>query len=251
MNDLVSIIIPVYNCEQFLKETIESVKKQSYINWELIIINDASTDNSLKVIEENIKECKEKVKLISLEENQGVANARNIGTNTANGKYIAFLDADDIWKNEKLEKQLKFMKENEYAFTYTSFTYLKDDRKKNVRSISQKQDYKDALKNTEILTSTVMIDVSKINKELIQMPNARRGQDAATWWKILRNGNTAYGLDERLTLYRRRKQSLSINKMTAMKRTWNLYRNVEKLNLCSSIFYFCCYAWNAVKRRIV
>ena len=249
--ELISIIMPVFNCAKYLEETITSVKKQTYTNWELIIIDDASTDNSLEEIKKNIVGYEKKIKTIHLPENKGAANARNIGLTHATGNYIAFLDADDIWIENKLEEQIKYMQKNDYGFTYTSYTYLKNSSKKCVRKIPPKLRYKDALKNTVILTSTVMIDIRIIDKKLLKMPDIKRGQDMATWWQILKQGNTAYGLDKRLTIYRRRKDSLSFRKNIALKRTWNLYRHVEKFSLLKALYYYTCYMYNAIKRRIV
>lgn len=248
---LVSIIMPVYNCEKYLDESIKSVKNQTYKNWELIIIDDDSTDNSWEKIEKNAKRYEDRIKSIRLFENKGAANARNTGLELAKGDYISFFDADDIWKENKLEEQIKFMQKNNYAFTYTSYTYLKKNSKKEVKKVPSKLNYKDALKNTVILTSTVIIDIRKIDIQLLVMPNIKRGQDMATWWQILKQGNIAYGLDERLTIYRRRKDSLSFRKKIALKRTWNLYRNVEKFSILKSIYYYLCYMYNATKRRIV
>lgn len=248
---LVSIIMPVYNCEKYLKQTIESVKNQTYSNWELIIVDDASTDNSLKIIQENTQDCTQKVTIIQQSKNQGVAIARNTGLELAKGNYIAFLDSDDIWKENKLEQQLEFMQKNEYGFTYTFYTYLRENGLKDIKKIPEKLNYKQALKNTAILTSTVMIDTRKINKELLKMPNVRKGQDTATWWQILKHGNIAYGLNKKLTVYRRRSDSLSFKKTSALKRTWNLYRNVEKLSVIKSSYYFLGYAGNAVKKRLI
>ncbi len=249
--ELVSIVVPVYNAERFLEDTIKTVENQTYKDWELIFINDCSKDNSKYIIEQNIKN-NDKMKLINLEENSGAAIARNTGINIAKGKYICFLDADDLWVEEKLEKQVNFMKENDYAFSFAGYEFAKEDGKGNgkIVKIPEKLNYKQALKNTTINTSTVMLDVEKLGKDLIQMPNVKRGQDAATWWKILKQGETAYGINEVLAYYRRTKESLSANKITALKRTWNLYRNVEHLNIFYSFYNFCWYAFNAIKRRI-
>ena len=182
--------MPVYNCGKYLTESITSVKKQTYTNWELIIIDDNSTDNSWEQIKKNVIGYEQKIKCIHLQQNQGAANARNTGLANATGNYIAFFDADDIWQEDKLQQQIIFMQKNNYAFTYTSYTYLKNGNKKMVKKIPPKLTYKQALKNTVILTSTVIIDISKIDKELLKMPNIRRGQDMATWWQILKQGNT-------------------------------------------------------------
>lgn len=247
----ISIIMPVYNCEEYLQETIESIKKQTYINWELIAVDDASTDNSFQKIKENSKEIKNPVTIIHLDKNHGVAYARNIALEKATGKYIAFIDADDFWENNKLEEQIGFMKKNNYDFTFTSFSYWKNGKIKKVRKIPKKLTYKESLKNTIILTSTVMINQTKIPKELIKMPDLRRGQDTATWWRILKNNTTAYGLDKRLSIYRRRKNTLSNPKGIALKRTWYLYRKIEKKNVLQASYYFCFYLCNAIKKRIL
>ena len=168
MEDLVSIIVPVYNSEKFIEDTINTVKQQTYKNWELILVNDCSTDKSKEIIEEYIKK-DEKMKLINLEKNSGAAIARNTGIEKAKGRYIAFLDADDLWNKEKLEKQIKFMKDNDYKFTFTGYEFADENGRGNgkIVKVPEKINYKKALKNTTIWTSTVMFDIKKLNKELI------------------------------------------------------------------------------------
>ena len=248
--ELVSIVVPVFNSEKFIIETIQSVKKQTYQNWELLLVNDCSTDKSEQIIR-NYEEDK-RIRLINLKANSGAAIARNTGINNAKGKYIAFLDADDLWNKEKLEKQIKFMEENNYDFTFTGYEFA-DENGNNlgkVVNVPKQINYKQALKNTTIFTSTVIFNVEKLGKELISMPNVRRGQDTATWWKVLKTGIIAYGLNENLSLYRRSNNTLSSNKIKALKRTWNLYRNVEKLSFFTSLYNFCWYCFNAVRRRM-
>ena len=248
---LVSIIVPVYNSEKFINDTIQTVKEQMYKNWELLLVNDCSTDNSENIIKKYVKE-DNRIKLINLEKNSGAAIARNTGIESAKGKYIAFLDADDLWKNEKLEKQIKFMEENNYDFTFTGYEFADESGNKldKIVNVPRQLNYKQALKNTTIFTSTVIFNADNLGKDLISMPNVRRGQDTATWWKVLKTGIIAYGLNETLSLYRRSSNTLSSNKMKALKRTWNLYRNVEKLPLFTSLYNFCWYCFNAVKRRV-
>ena len=249
--ELVSIVTPVYNSEKFISETIQTVKNQTYQNWELLLVNDYSTDNSENVIREYEKQ-DDRIKLINLEKNSGAAIARNTGIKKAKGKYIAFLDSDDLWDKQKLEKQVNFMKENNHEFTFTSYEFADESGKGNgkVVHVPLKINYKQALKNTTIWTSTVIFDVEKLGKDLISMPNVRRGQDTATWWKVLKTGIVAYGINESLSFYRRSNNTLSSNKIKALKRTWNLYRNVEKLSFFTSLYNFCWYCFNAVKRRI-
>ena len=249
--ELISIIVPVYNSENFIKDTIKTVENQTYENWELLLVNDCSTDNSKKIIEEYEKKDK-RIKLIDLKQNSGAAIARNTGIEMSKGKYIAFLDSDDLWEKEKLEKQIEFMKKNNSIFSFTGYEFANENGIGNgkVVTVPFKINYKQALKNTTIWTSTVIFDVKKLEKELIKMPNVRRGQDTATWWKVLKTGIVAYGLNESLSLYRRSNNTLSSNKIKALKRTWNLYRNVEHLPIFASLYNFSWYCFNAIKRRI-
>lgn len=246
----IDIIMPTYNCEKYIKDAIQSVKNQTYKNWKLIIIDDASTDNTIKEIEKNIKEIEAKTLLIKSHNHVGVAETRNIGINESKSKYIAFLDADDIWEKNKLEEQINFMKSDNYVFTYTSYTYLKNNKQKQVKCFPNKLEYKRALGNTFILTSTVMIDTEKIDKKLIKMPNVE-SEDTATWWKILKKGNIAYGLNKNLTIYRITPNGLSSNKFRNIKRTWNLYRKQENLTIIKSIYYFINYVFHATIKRVI
>ena len=252
MNDeLVSIIMPVYNCEKYVEKAIKSVQLQIYTNWELIIINDGSTDDSMTKIEEQIKSIKDKVKLINLEENQGVANARNIAIDKACGKYIAYLDADDLWEKEKMHKQIKFMKTNKIAFSYTSYSRIKEDGNllKTVE-VPEKTNYTDLLKSTMMLTSTIIIDTENIPKEKMKMPNLKITEDTQTWLNILKSGVVAYGLNENLTQYRQRKDSTSSNKIESIIGMWKVYRKYQEINISKSLYYMIFHIMNAIKKRI-
>ena len=249
MKDLISIIVPVYNAEKFIDETINTVLDQTYTNWELLLVNDCSTDNSVDII----KKFKDKrIKLINNKVNSKAAISRNNGIKKAKGKYICFLDADDKWDKQKLVKQINFMKEKDCAFSFTSYEFADEKCIPNGKKVIVPEtiNYKQALKNTTIWTSTVMFDMNKLSKEDIYMPNVARGQDTATWWKVLKKVNYAYGLKDVLSFYRRSEGTLSSNKFEAIKRTWNLYRNVEHLNIFSSSYNFIWYCFNAVKRRV-
>lgn len=247
--DKIDIIIPTYNSAKYITETIESVKKQNFEYWKIIVVDDGSTDDTIKEINKVICDIKDKVEIVKLNENKGVANARNVGIQKSQNRFIAFLDSDDVWQKDKIFKQLRFMKDNNYCFSYTNYTYLKNGQYKKIRKIPVKLTYKQALKNTIILTSTVMIDTYKIAKEDIFMPNVE-SEDTATWWKILKKGNIAYGYDENLTIYRVRQNGLSSNKMVGLKRAWNLYRKIEGFGIIKSFYYFVHYAYNAVKKRV-
>lgn len=247
-DDLISIIIPVYNAEKFLDETINTVLNQTYKNFELILVNDGSKDKSVDVIK---KYNDKRIKLIDNKNNKGAALSRNDGIRKAKGRYICFLDADDLWNKEKLEKQISFMKEKECAFSFTGYEFANENGIPNGKKvyIPKKLNYKSALKNTTISTITVMIDTKKMDKDLIYMNNVK-SEDTATWWNILKNGYEAFGLNEILSFYRRSEGTLSSNKIEAIRRIWNLYRNVFKLGFFYSLYNFVFYAINAVKRRI-
>lgn len=248
---LVSIVTPVYNAERFLTDTIMTVQDQTYQNWEWLLVDDKSSDSSVETIKKAQKADK-RIKLVSMAQNGGAAKARNAGIEAAQGKYLAFLDADDLWSAAKLERQVSFMQKYDSAFSFTGYEFADADGKPNGKKVSVPSTitYRQALKNTTIWTSTVMLDISKLSKQEVSMPDIRRGQDTATWWKILKKIDYAHGLSEVLSLYRRTDESLSANKLTALKRTWNLYRNVEKLGIISSSYNFCWYVWSAVRRRV-
>ena len=244
---LVSVIVPVYNSSKYIEKCITSIINQTYKNMEIIIINDNSTDNSLDII----NQYKDKrIKLINLKKTKGVANARNEGIKKSKGNYICYLDSDDYISEDKIEKQIKFMEENNVIFSFTNFIYLKESGKKHYAKVPKKLNYKSALKNTAILTSTVILNMDKLKKEDIFMPNIKKGQDTACWWKILKKGIIAYSMPDFFTTYRVHKNSLSFNKINALKRTWNLYK-LEDINYFKKIICFICYAFNALKRRIL
>lgn len=269
MEDMVSIIVPVYMAGDYIAQTIEMVKAQTYKVWELILVDDCSSDNSVEIIQAAIREMSfpelpnesreegytliktERFSLIKKAENEGAARARNLGIEQARGRYIAFLDADDVWAPDKLEKELAFIQDKQAAFVFTAYEFGDENARGlgKIVSVPERLTYRKALSRTVIFTSTVMFDMSKITKELIHMPEVE-SEDTATWWKILRAGYTAYGLNEALVIYRRPKNSLSSNKFKAMKRIWNLYRKEEELTIPVSGFCFCLWAVRATLRRI-
>lgn len=250
--ELVSIIVPAYNVEKYIVETMESVRLQTYPHWELLVVEDGSSDNTVAVIEDYIRsKGEQRIRLIRQPENMGAAKARNRGVKEAVGRYIAYLDADDLWKAEKLERELAFIKQKDAAFAFTGYEFADENAKglgKVVR-VPQTLTYKEALKNTTIFTTTVMFDTNKISKDMLEMPLIK-SEDTALWWKVLRNGYVAHGLDENLVLYRRAGKTLSSNKLEAIRRIWNLYRKAEGMSVLSSAYHFCFWAVRAVKRRV-
>ncbi|MCM1056216.1 MAG: glycosyltransferase [Firmicutes bacterium] len=252
LDELISIIVPVYNVERFIEETMDCVTAQSYPRWELLLVEDGSSDGTVSVIEEYIrKKAENRIRLIRQPGNMGAARARNRGLQEAAGRYIAYLDADDLWVPEKLERELAFMREKAAAFAFTGYEFVHEDGSgtgKVVR-VPETLNYRQALKNTTIFTTTVMFDTEKIDKSLLKMP-IMKSEDTALWWKVLRNGYTAYGLDENLAKYRRSGKTLSSNKLEAMRRIWNLYRKAEGMGILSSAWHFCFWAVRAVRRRV-
>lgn len=250
VNELVSIITPVYNNSEFIKQTIESVQKQTYKNWEMIIVDDCSTDRTPELIKK-ISQKDDRIKYIKLENNSGAAIARNKALSESRGRFIAYLDADDLWKKNKIQNQIDFMLAHDYAFVCSNYEKIDVNNKilKQVK-IPKEINYKLFLRNTIIQTVGVMIDSRKTGRELLIMPNVRRRQDAATWCQLLKSGFNCYGVPEFLSYYRVVPKSLSSNKIKAMKGTWFLYRKIEKLSLVNACFCFLGYAINAVKKRI-
>lgn len=247
--NLVSIIVPVYNASKYIEETIKSINSQTYQKYEAIFINDCSKDDSLKIIKEH-KEKNSRIKIVNCEQHGGPANARNIGIKEAKGRYLCFLDADDIWLENKIEKQINFIKTNNYAFVYCNYRYMTDDGdwlSKEVKT-PKKTDYNKALINTRILPITTMIDLKQIPKKLCYMPNVMN-EDIATWWKILKSGFVAYGQNEILAYHRRTKNSRSSKKYATAFYRWKLYRKSENLSFIKTSYCFIGYCINAIIKR--
>ncbi|ASA23812.1 glycosyltransferase family 2 protein [Paenibacillus donghaensis] len=248
-NNLVSIITPAYNCEKYIEECIESVRKQTYENWELIIINDKSTDLTEKKI---IEYCKtdSKIKLLNLETNMGAAAARNYGIKNSSGRFIAFLDSDDAWKSEKLEKQINFMLINNYSFTFTAYEIISEKKSDKVKifHVPEKIGYREYLGNTIIGCLTVIMD-----KEILGEIEFETGylEDVLTWMKYLKQGHFAYGLDINLAEYRVVENSVSSNKLQNATRYYNCLRKRQGLSVMKSVYFQSGYMFNALKKRIL
>lgn len=252
MDDLVSIIVPVYNAENFIEETMDCVLAQTYTNWELLLVEDCSSDHTAARIRRYMERNGDsRIRLIRQPSNMGAAKARNRGLKEAKGRYIAYLDADDLWVPEKLEKELIFMKEKNAAFAFTGYEFADEAGRGlgKIVHVPKTLTYKQALSNTTIFTTTVMFDLEKLTKDQLEMPSVK-SEDTALWFRVLRSGVTACGLDENLVKYRRTGRTLSSNKLEALRRIWNLYRREEKMNIASSVWHFCFWALRAVKRRI-
>ena len=241
-NELVSIIMPTYNCAKFIGKTIESVLNQTYSNWELIIVDDCSKDNT----EEVVKAFNDsRIKYNKLENNSGAAIARTEAMKIASGTYMAFLDSDDLWKKDKLEKQLKFMKENNYNFTCTTYEQINEAGEKLNKIIKTKKraDYNRILLDCPVGNSTVMYNVEKLGK--FEVPNIRKRNDDCLWLQILKKEKYIYGMTEVLMEYRIRSNSISSNKFSLIKYHWQLYREIEHLSVFRSVFHICW--WGVIK----
>lgn len=248
-NNLVSIITPAYGTESFIAETIESVIAQTYPHWELLIADDCSPDN-LSTIVKKYAEKDLRVKYLRMETNGGPANARNLALDHAKGRYIAFLDSDDLWERRKLELQIEFMQKNQFAFSYTDYLRIKTDGTPYpfYNKCPAKMEYLDLLKNTAISTLTVILDKEKIKD--IKMTPGWGYDDYVLWLNITKKGIPAYGLNSCLAKYRVMSQSVSSNKIRAVKWVWRIYREHEGFNLLKSFYYISSFSLNAFAKRI-
>lgn len=249
MQDLVSVITPVHNAEKYLKCTVDSVLGQTYKNLEIILVDDASKDSSREIIK-IYQQKDERIVAVLLDENVGVADARNKAIEKAKGKFIAFVDSDDIWLETKIEEQVKFMKEHDIAFSHTGYEFIDEDGHRIGKSVKvdYKLNYTDMLKSNGVGCLTVVIDREKVGQ--INMPKIRH-EDYATWLSILKRGHEAYGINKVLALYRKTSTSLSGNKVKSAMWTWNILKNVEKVPLPKAILYFSNYAIKNINKHFL
>ena len=244
MESLVSIITPTYNCGCFIAETIESVLKQTYKNWELLIVDDCSTDNTSQIVKYYVEK-DSRIKYFKLTENMGAAITRNIAMEYAQGEFIAFLDSDDLWDERKLELQIKFMNENSYNFTCTQYEQIDESGKclNNVIKTKKKTNYNGVLLTCPIGNSTVIYNAKILGK--FEVPDIRKRNDDALWLQILKKEKYIYGLDTTLMKYRIRENSISSNKISLIKYHWILYREIEHLSIIRSAFHIG--VWGIIK----
>lgn len=241
-NQFVSIIMPTYNSEKFVIKTIESVLNQTFTQFELIIIDDFSTDNTESVVRNLIDP---RLRYFKLESNSGAAVARNYGIKVAKGNYLAFIDSDDIWFEEKLEKQLKFMELNNIDFSCTYYNKIDEDDFNLNKVVRNKSiiDYDSLLKNN-CGNSTVMYNSGKIGKFYI--PDIKKRNDYTMWLQVIKKTTYLYTLPEVLSSHRIRLNSLSSNKIDLIKYHWKVYRSIEKLSLRKSVFLI--FYWTVYKQ---
>lgn len=233
---LVSIVIPSYNCANYIADTIRSIQDQTYANWELLITDDCSTDNSIQVIN-SFTETDPRIKLFILDKNSGAGVARNNSIKTAQGRFIAFCDSDDRWLPEKLEKQLNFMREKDCAFSFSSYLTC-DNQGDNIGIIVSPKlvTYNSMMRDDKIGCLTVIYDTDKVGK--IYMPSLRKRQDWALKLKILEKCKIAYGMKEPLAIYRISENSLSSNKKKLVKYNIAVYTDVLNWSKPKAYLFF-------------
>jgi len=244
---LVSIITAVYNAELYISETIESVIAQDYQNWELIIVDDYSTDNSFSIAKKYESDKRIHVFEIPIKSPSLAAGTRNFGIDQAKGKYITFLDADDTWNPNFLSSQLNFMKEKNCSFAFSSFFWRAANKDKNF-IVPEKVTYKDILKTNSITCLTAIYDRETIG--VFYMPeNAYKREDFACFLSILKKVKYAYGNPEVLAMYRLHGNSASSKKRKMIKWQWRVYRRVEHINFFSSLYFLFCWAIQGLKKH--
>lgn len=231
---MVSIIIPVYNCQEYLEECIDSVLSQTFTDWELILIDDCSKDLSQQIITKYSK-LDTRIKFYFFDNNVGAGIARNKGIEISKNRFVAFLDSDDYWHKKKLELQIKFMLVNKVDFSFTYFFELDKNNKltKIITPPSRVSSFS-LLFNNYIKTLTVVYDTKKIGK--IYMPIYRKRQDWGLWFNILKKVDQAHCITVPLAYYRTSNNSLSKNKLQLLKENFNFYRNYFDKSVFSSFF---------------
>lgn len=248
---LISIITPAYNCMSTIDETYKTLLDQTYINWEWVITEDCSSDDTFRRLKE-ISKKDDRIIILSNEVNSGAAISRNKSISHSKGEFLAFIDADDQWSKDKLNTQLMYMLKGDIDFSFTAYEIINEDGVSTGNLVDSKQheplNYHAMLKKKATLgCSTVMLRVSAFDN--IEMPLIRTGQDYALWLKLLKTGGLAYPIALPLTKYRIMRNSISRNKLKKAKRQWQIYREIERLGFFQAIHCFFFYAWRAVFRQ--
>ena len=245
--DLISVIIPYFKKKKFIEEAVNSILNQSYTNIEILIVYDDKDVDDLNYLNE-IFNLNKKIRIIVNQTNIGAGLSRNKGISLANGKYIGFLDADDYWHQEKVFKQIQFMKENNFKASHTSYQII--DEKKNILDVRRAREfnsYKDIIKSCDIGLSTVIIEKSIINDD-IQFVELKTKEDFVLWLKILYSGIAIGALDENLTFWRKLKNSLSSSFFQKMIDGYRVYRKYMKFNILLSLYFLLCLSINFLRK---
>ena len=245
----VSIIMPTYNVGYIVLETIDSVLKQTYKDWELIIVDDASRDNTPDILD-TVSKKDPRIKVVLSSVNGGAGVSRNLGLENISGRFVAFLDSDDIWEHTKLEQQVTHMLAVGAPISHTSFTFISESGQVRAGKVkaSKLVDLEHNLKYTEIGTSTAMIDLEKMYG-VIRFSTIRARQDLKLWIDLLGQGHISHGLDMPLVKYRVRNESVSSNKLKMLWLTLKVYIGVNSLPMTKRITCYGAYVLNAIKKR--
>jgi teichuronic acid biosynthesis glycosyltransferase TuaG len=245
---LVSVITPAYNSGRFIEATILSVLNQTFSDWELVIADDKSTDDTCRIVQGYARQ-DARVRLEIAERNRGPGPTRNRAIQLARGRYLAFLDSDDLWDAEKLERQLAFMRTEGHAFSFTGYRVISEAGEMigEIPYIPERMRYEDLLKRTAIGCLTVMLDRERTGR--VEFPALRRNQDFALWLSILKRGITARSLPSSLASYRIVSTSNTSSKLRSARSVWSVYRDLERLSLPRAAWYFLHYAWNAASKH--
>jgi teichuronic acid biosynthesis glycosyltransferase TuaG len=248
LEPLVSIITPCYNSAAFIEATINSVIEQSYHNWELIIIDDSSTDDTCKLVEDYTSRYAN-IKLIRLEKNAGVANARNVGLEKAGGKYIAFLDSDDIWLKDKLQQQVAYMEQRNLPMSFCAYKRIDEAGK----VISKQIEVPPSVTYGQLLSHNVIIFSTSLTlRSVIGATRFKKAghEDWIFWLDVFKKPFNGYGINQVFVLYRIRKGSVSANKLKVVGYTWKILRESEKIGFFKSVYLFTKYAFATVLKRL-
>jgi len=250
-NRKVSVIIPVYNAEKYIGDALDSVVYQNYKDMEVIVVDDCSTDHSCEIIKKYMKKYPY-IHYIRLDNNKGVAFARNVAINMASGRFIAFLDSDDIWEKCKLIKQVKlFDLHKGIPFTYTALSYIDENgvQIKGKRELKEQVSYSYLLRNTCVATSTVIVDRAVV--PLVEMPDRKSAEDYSLWLSLLKTYGDAYGINEAFTRYRKTANSISANKVGEVKYFYKVQIEDIKIKRNEALFNTFCYIINAMKKHFL
>lgn len=245
---LVSIITPLYNSELYISRTIQSVLHQDYLHWELIIIDDCSVDKGLEIVRK-IAEDEPRIRILTNEKNLGPALTRNKGIEEAKGKYIAFLDSDDQWHENKLLIQVQFMEESEIDFSFTYYNQINEEGRElsKIENLPSKVTYVSTMKSNKIGCLTAMYNQEKFGK--LYMKNIRKRQDYTLWLQLLKKTKYAYCVPQILATYTVRKESVSSNKFSLVKYHWHIYRHIENQSFFTSLYYLSYYIISRISRK--
>lgn len=246
-NRKVSIITPAYNAEEFIGEAIDSVLSQEYKNWEHIIVDDCSQDNTFSILQK-YSQLDSRINALKNENNLGPALTRNVAIEQASGRYIAFLDSDDVWLSNKLEVQINFMEKKDLKLTYSSYFIIDENGNTNAEYIApQKITYKKLLKSCFIGNLTGIYDTSYFGKRFL---TDQGHEDYILWLELMKEVSDTLGIEKKLGKYRKTSSGISSNKFKTAKWQWDIYREVEKIGFFSSVYLMCNYAYYGLKKYL-